>query len=43
MGFSDAALKLGPSLAWTLSTLANAPTDLAWLLAGIVLAAVASR
>ena len=43
MGFSDAALRLGPSLAWTLSTLANAPTDLAWLLAGIVLAAIASR
>jgi hypothetical protein len=43
MGISDAALKLGPSLAWTLSTLANAPTDIAWLLAGIVLAAVASR
>jgi len=43
LGFSDAVLKLVPSLAWTLSTLANAPTDVAWLLAGIVLAAVASR
>jgi hypothetical protein len=43
MGFGDAALKLGPSLAWTLSTLANAPTDVAWLVAGVVLAAIASR
>jgi hypothetical protein len=43
LGFTDAAFRLGPSLAWTLSTLANAPTDLAWLLAAVVLAAIASR
>ena len=41
--FSDSVLRLGPSLAWTLATLANAPTDLAWLVAGLVLAAIASR
>ena len=41
--FSDTALRLGPSLAWTLSSLANTPFDLAWLAAGLVVAAVASR
>lgn len=43
LGFRDSALKLGSSLAWTLSTLANSPADLAWLAAGVVLAAVACR
>ena len=43
LGFGDSALRLGGSLAWTLSKLANTPADLAWLAAGLVLAAVASR
>jgi hypothetical protein len=43
MGFLDTASRLGPSLAWTLSTLANTPVDLAWLAAGLVVAAFASR
>ena len=41
--FSDSVLRLVPSLAWKLATLANAPTDLAWLVAGLLLAAIASR
>ena len=43
LGFLDTALRLGPSLAWTMSRLANDTGDLAWLAAGIVVAAVASR
>ena len=37
------ALRLGPTLAWTLSTLANTGSDLAWLAAGLVVAVLASR
>ena len=37
------ALTLGPDYAWTLLGLANTPVDLAWLLAGIVVAAVLGR
>jgi hypothetical protein len=43
LGFVDTALRLGPSLAWTLSALANTGGDLAWLAAGIVVAFVAAR
>ena len=43
MGLLDSALRLGPSLAWTLSTIANHPVDLVLLGAGVVLAAVVSR
>jgi hypothetical protein len=43
MGFVDTALRLGPSLAWTLSSIANHGIDLAFLAAGVVLAAIASR
>ena len=43
LGFLDAALRLGPSLAWTLSSLANDAGDLAWLAAALVVAAVLSR
>ena len=41
--FLDTATRLGPSLAWTLSTLANTPTDLALLALGVIVAAFASR
>lgn len=41
--FLDTATRLGPSLAWTMSTLANSPTDLALLALGAVVAALASR
>jgi hypothetical protein len=37
------AAKLGPDYAWTLARLANAPADLAWLVVGLLLAAVAAR
>ncbi len=39
----ESALKLGPQHAWTLGTLANGPVDVAWLCAGLVIAAVLSR
>jgi len=39
----ESALKLGPHHAWTLASLANAPVDLAWCAAGLVVAAVLSR
>ncbi len=39
----ESALKLGPHHAWTLASLANSPVDLAWLGAGLVIAAVLSR
>ena len=39
----ESALKLGPQHAWTLGSLANGPVDLAWLCAGLVIAAVLSR
>jgi hypothetical protein len=37
------AIKLGPDHAWTVLSLANTSADLAWLAAGVVLAAVLSR
>lgn len=37
------AAKLGPDHAWTVLSLANTPADLAWLAAGMVLAAVLAR
>ncbi|KGQ19538.1 putative transmembrane protein [Lysobacter dokdonensis DS-58] len=43
LGFADTMGKLGPSLAWTLTTLANSPADWAWIGAGLVVAAFASR
>ncbi|KLI97785.1 hypothetical protein [Luteimonas sp. FCS-9] len=39
----ESALKLGPHHAWTLAGLANTPVDLAWLGAGLVIAAVLAR
>jgi hypothetical protein len=39
----ESALKLGPHHAWTLAGLANTPTDLAWLAAGLLLATIAAR
>ncbi|WP_337244225.1 hypothetical protein [Luteimonas sp. gir] len=39
----ESALKLGPHHAWTLAGLANTPADLAWLGAGLVIAAVLAR
>lgn len=36
-------LKLGAGHAWTLAQLANGAVDVAWLAAGLVIAAVASR
>ena len=38
----ESALRLGPHHAWTLAGLATTPVDLAWLVAGLVLAAVLS-
>jgi hypothetical protein len=43
LDFLDSATRLGSSLAWTLSTLANGGAGLAWLLAGLLLAAIAAR
>jgi len=43
LGFLDTALRLGPSLAWTMAELANGPVDMAFLAIGLVLAAIASR
>ena len=43
LGFVETALRLGPSLAWTLATLANSTTELAWFAAGVVVAFFASR
>jgi len=37
------ALKLGPDHAWTLLSLANTPADLAWMVAGVMLAALLAR
>jgi len=39
----ESALKLGPQHAWTLANLANGPADIAWLAAGLVIAAVLTR
>lgn len=41
--FMDSAQRLGPDLAWTLLRLANGTTELAWIGAGLLLAAIASR
>jgi hypothetical protein len=37
------AMKLGPDHAWTLLSLANAPADLAWMAAGLLLSALVAR
>ena len=37
------AVKLGPDYAWTVLSLANTPADLAWLAAGMALAALVGR
>ncbi len=39
----ESALKLGSGYAWTLAGLANTPADLAWVGAGLLLAALAAR
>ena len=39
----ESMIRLGPSLAWTLASLANPPVDLLWLWLGLVLAVVISR
>ena len=43
LDFLGSALRLGPSLAWTLSGLANGLAELAWMAVAVVLAAIASR
>ena len=43
LDFLGSALRLGPSLAWTLSGLANGVDELAWMAAALVLAAISSR
>ncbi|GAB3731458.1 hypothetical protein GCM10028862_11520 [Luteimonas pelagia] len=37
------AAKLGPSLAWLMARLGNSALDAGWLLAGVAIAAIASR
>ena len=37
------ALKLGPDHAWTLLSLANTPVDVAWMVAGLAVAALLAR
>lgn len=39
----ESALKLGPNYAWTLVGMVNTPAELAWLAAGLLLAAIAAR
>jgi hypothetical protein len=39
----ESLAKLGFFYAWTLATLANRPADIAWLIAALVLAAIAAR
>jgi hypothetical protein len=39
----ESLTKLGPFYAWTLANLANPPADLLWLVASLVLAAIATR
>ena len=39
----EAAIRLGPDYAWTLSELANGTADRLWLAAAVVVAAVGSR
>jgi len=45
LGFEpwDSALRLGLHHAWTLAQLANEPLDVAWIVAGLILAAISSR
>ena len=43
LSFLDSALRLGPSLAWTLIDLASGPAEFAWTAAGLLLALIASR
>ncbi|MCI4567886.1 hypothetical protein [Lysobacter sp. CFH 32150] len=43
LGFLDSALRLGPSLAWTMVDLASGPAEFAWTAAGLLLALIASR
>ncbi len=43
LDFLGSSLRLGPSLAWTLSALANGTPELAWMAAALVLAAISSR
>ena len=43
LDFLGSALRLGPSLAWTLSALANGVGEVAWMVAALVLAAISSR
>ncbi len=43
LGFSDAAVRLGPSLVWMLSALASNTLDLALLAASLILAALLAR
>ena len=43
LGFGETMTKLGPSLAWTLTHLANTPADWAWIGFGLLVAAIASR
>ena len=43
LSFLDSALRLGPSLAWTLTDLASGPAEFAWIAAGLLLALIASR
>lgn len=43
LDFLGSAIRLGPSLAWTLAGLANGPAELAWMAAALALAAVVSR
>lgn len=43
LGFLDSALRLGPSLAWTLIDLGSGPAEFAWTAAGLVLALIVSR
>lgn len=39
----ESLTKLGPAYAWTLTTLANRPADIGWLLGALVFAAIAAR
>jgi len=39
----ESLVKLGPSYAWTLVSLANKPADIVWLVVALVLAAIAAR
>jgi hypothetical protein len=43
MGLVDTALRLGPSLAWSMTAIGNGTADIAWMVAGLLLAAYASR